>query len=153
MSIIKCKGYRLLEQIHTIENTLKSIRHCELIIDKYKSININVMHVLDKVNKYDRPLDIDPLLVYKIINNGDLLINNDFFKIHIHDIYADMMNKYISSDYYKRIEEDYISTQAKIYKIYIFRITAEKKLNTFKSINELNKELEDLLKSYILLIT
>ena len=153
MSIIKCKSDSLLEQIHKIENTLKNIRHCELIIDKYKSININVMNVLDKINKYDRPLDIDPLLVYKIINNGDLLINNDFFKIHIHDIYTDMMNKYISSDYYKRFEEDYISTQAKIYKIYIFRITSEKKLNTFKSINKLNKELEDLLKSYILLIT
>ena len=111
------------------------------------------MNVLDKVNKYDRPLDIDPLLVYKIINNEDLLINNDFFKFHIHDIYTDMMNKYISSDYYKRFEEDYISTQAKIYKIYIFWITAEKKLNTFKTVELLNKELEELLKKYIILFT
>ena len=111
------------------------------------------MNVLDKVNKYDCELDIDPLMIYKVINNDELLINNQFFIHHIHDIYADMMNKYISSDYYKRFEEDYISTQAKIYKIYIFRITAEKKLNTFKNIQELNKELEDLLKRYIILIT
>ena len=153
MDIVKCKGDRLLEQIHQIENTLKGIRYCELIIDKYKSISLNVMNVLDKVNKYDRKLDIDPLMIYKVINNDELLINNDFFKKNIHYIYSDMMVNYITRDYCKSINEEYMSTEAKIYKIYIFRITAEKKLNTFKSINKLNKELEDLLKSYILLNT
>jgi hypothetical protein len=104
------------------------------------------MNVLIKVNKCEKDVNIDPLLVYKTINN-------EYFKYLIHDIYADMMNKYIDSTYYKRFEEDYISTEAKIYKLYIFRITAEKKLNTFKSVELLNKDLEDLLKRYIILFT
>ena len=102
--------------------------------------------------KYEEELEINPLMVYKIINN-ELLIENKKFISHIHDVYCDMMNKYIQPDYYKRINEEYMSTEAKIYKIYIFRITAEKKLNTFKPVEEYNKELEDLLKKYILLIT
>jgi len=153
MSVVKCKGDNLLEQINTIENTLKNIRYCELIIEKYKYISSNVMNVLDKTTTYDRPLDIDPLMVYKIINTNQLLINNEYFKTHIHDIYCDMINKYINGQYYKRLEEEYISTEAKIYKIYIFRITAEKKLNTFNTVQELNKDLESLLKRYITFIT
>ena len=153
MALSKCRSNTLLEQIHNIESTLRNIRYCEVIIDKYKSINFSFMNILDQDNKYDRNIDIDPLLVYKTINNDELLINNHSFKYHIHDIYCDMMNKYIQSDYYKRFDEDYISTEAKIYKIYIFRITVEKKLSTFKSIESLNKEHEDLLKKYILLIT
>ena len=143
----------LLNEINNIETTLKNIRYCELIVEKYKCISFNAMNVLNKVNKCEKDVDIDPLLVYKTINNNNLLINNEYFKTHIHDIYCDMINKYICSDYYKRLEEDYISTEAKIYKIYIFRITAEKKLNTFNTVEKLNKELECLLKTYITLIT
>jgi hypothetical protein len=153
MALSKSKSNVLLEQIHQVENTLKNIHYCEIIVDKYKSININLMNVLDKSTKYEHPLDIDPLMVYKIINNDELLIKNDFFKKHIHYIYSDMIVNYITRDYCKSFDEEYISTEAKIYKIYIFRITAEKKLNTFKSIDLLNKELEGLLKKYIILIT
>jgi len=143
----------LLEQINEIEITLNNIRYCEVIVRKYKTIEFIFMNYIDKSTIHDRDIDIDPLLIYKKINNNELLINNKEFKIHIHDIYCDMMNKYINSNYYKRFNEEYMSTEAKIYKIYIFRITTEKKLNTFKSVQELNKELENLLKKYILLIT
>jgi hypothetical protein len=153
MDLDVSKKNDLLDKINNIECNLKNIRYCDLIIQKYKSITSNAMNLFDKTTKYDCPLDIDPLLIYKIINNNNLLINNEYFKTHIHDIYADMINKYICSDYYKRLEEDYISTEAKIYKIYIFRITAEKKLNTFNTVEKLNKELECLLKTYITLIT
>ena len=143
----------LLNEINNIETTLKNIRYCELIVEKYKCISSNAMNVFDKNNNYEKDVDIDPLLVYKTINNNNnLLINNEYFKIHIHDIYCDMINKYINNQYYKTLDEEYISTEAKIYKIYIFKITAEKKLNTFKSIDILNKELESLLKRYIILV-
>ena len=91
----KSKSTLLLEQIHAIENSLKNIHYCEVIVNKYKSINFSFMNVVDKVNKYDSDVHINPMMVYKIINNDELLVNNDFFKYHIHDIYCDMVNKYI----------------------------------------------------------
>jgi hypothetical protein len=141
----------LLMQINEIENMLRNIKYCDLIIFKYKNISICIMEYIT-CTKYEKELEINPLMVYKIINN-ELLIENKKFISHIHDVYCDMMNKYIQPDYYKRINEEYMSIEAKIYKIYIFRITAEKKLNTFKPVEKYNKELEGLLKKYVLLIT
>ena len=141
----------LLCQINEIELVLKSIRYCDIIVMKYKYISISMMEYITST-KYDSELEINPLMIYKIINN-ELLIENKKFILHIHDVYCDMMNKYINNEYYKRFNEEYMSTEAKIYKIYIFRITAEKKLSTFKPVQEYNKELEDLLKKYIISIT
>ena len=146
------KDNDLLNKINEIENVLKNIRYCEVIVMRYKSISISFMEYITK-KEYTNPLELTPLIVYTVINNDQLLIDNKSFQIHIHDIYCDMMNKYINNEYYKRFDEEYISTEAKLYKIYIFRITAEKKLHTLKSVDEYNKELEDLLKKYIMILS
>ena len=151
---LNSKDNELLNEINNIEIQLKSIEHCKSIINKYKYIEKDIINVVDKTNKYEYLLEINPLIIHEIINDGELLINNDFFKKHIHHLYSDMI-KNLSSKFYNQssFDEEYISTTAKIYKIYIFRINTEKKLNTFKNINELNTKLEELLLKYISLIT
>jgi len=144
------KSCLLLEQINEIEIKLQNIEKYETIIYKYKYISSNFMKLIDNSDKH---IEINPLIIYKIINNDQLLIDNYYFKVNIHNIYTDMMINYIKPDYSTLFKDEYISTEAKIYKIYIFRITTEKKLLSFENIDILNKNLEDLLKKYIMLIT
>lgn len=153
VNVSKSKDNELLNEINNIEIQLKSIQECKSIINKYKYIETDIMNVLDKTSKFEYLLEINPLMIHETINNGELLIKNEFFKKHIHHLYSNMITNYINKSYNQSFDEAYISTTAKIYKIYIFRINTEKKLNTFKNVNELNKELEELLLKHIVLIT